>query len=396
MNSILRKPSSIGITTQLPLSLYVHLPWCLKKCPYCDFNSHELRTSGSLSEETEQAYIVSLRNDLESALPWVWGRAVHSIFIGGGTPSLFSARSIEALLVMLRSLLRVNPDAEITLEANPGTFEAQRFKDFSSAGINRLSIGVQSFNDLHLKSLGRVHDSRAALAAIELAAQTFPTFNLDLMYGLPDQSLADLQTDLQRALSFAPPHLSYYNLTIEPNTYFASHPPQLPDDDDIANMQDLIAAQTAAAGLAHYEVSAYARQGQQARHNLNYWQFGDYLGIGAGAHSKLSLHDGVLRQSRFKHPVKYQSQANLGAAVEEERRLTADDLIFEFMLNALRLIDGVPTELFAERTGLSIAQVSASLLKAEQKGLLLLNPARIAPSALGQRFLNDLQAMFLA
>ncbi len=396
MNSILRKPSSIGITTQLPLSLYVHLPWCLKKCPYCDFNSHELRTSGSLSEETEQAYIVSLRNDLESALPWVWGRAVHSIFIGGGTPSLFSARSIEALLVMLRSLLRVNPDAEITLEANPGTFEAQRFKDFSSAGINRLSIGVQSFSDLHLKSLGRVHDSRAALAAIELAAQTFPTFNLDLMYGLPDQSLADLQTDLQRALSFAPPHLSYYNLTIEPNTYFASHPPQLPDDDDIANMQDLIAAQTAAAGLAHYEVSAYARQGQQARHNLNYWQFGDYLGIGAGAHSKLSLHDGVLRQSRFKHPVKYQSQANLGAAVEEERRLTADDLIFEFMLNALRLIDGVPTELFAERTGLSIAQVSASLLKAEQKGLLLLNPARIAPSALGQRFLNDLQAMFLA
>lgn len=392
----LRKPSSIGITAQLPLSLYVHLPWCLKKCPYCDFNSHELRSGSSLSQDTERAYIDSLRHDLESALPWVWGRSVHSIFIGGGTPSLFSAASIDELLVMLRSLLRINADAEVTLEANPGTFEAQRFKDFRSAGINRLSIGVQSFNDQHLRALGRVHDARAALQAVELAVTTFPTFNLDLMYGLPEQSLADLKADLARALSFSPPHLSYYNLTIEANTYFASHPPALPEDDDLANMQDLIAAESAAAGLQHYEVSAYARTGHRARHNLNYWQFGDYLGIGAGAHSKLSLHDGILRQSRFKHPVKYQAQANLGAAVEEERRLTADDLIFEFMLNALRLLEGVPTEMFAERTGLSIAQVSAGLLKAEQKGLLISNPARIAPSALGQRFLNDLQAMFLA
>ena len=398
----LRTPSDIGITTQLPLSVYVHLPWCLKKCPYCDFNSHELRgvaelkQGQSLPEETERAYINSLRLDLESALPWVWGRSVHSIFIGGGTPSLFSAASIEALLAMLRALLRVNADAEVTLEANPGTFEAQRFKDYRTAGVNRLSIGVQSFDDRHLQALGRVHDSRSALAAVELASTTFPSFNLDLMYGLPGQSLADLQADLDRALSFTPPHLSYYNLTIEANTYFASHPPQLPDDDLIADMQEQIASQTACAGLSHYEVSAYARTGHRAQHNLNYWQFGDYLGIGAGAHSKLSLHDGVVRQSRFKHPVKYQSQANLGAAVEEERRLSADDLIFEFMLNALRLVEGVPTSMFAERTGLSIAQVSARLLAAEQKGLLQTDPARIAPSPLGQRFLNDLQAMFLA
>ncbi len=396
MTPILRKPSAIGIVTQLPLSVYIHLPWCLKKCPYCDFNSHELRAGNALSDEVQQAYLKSLQHDLESALPWVWGRSVHSIFIGGGTPSLFSARSIDQLLGLLRALLRVNADAEVTLEANPGTFEAQRFKDFRSAGVNRLSIGVQSFNDDHLKALGRVHDATAARQAVALAAEVFPSFNLDLMYGLPNQSLPQLQADLATALSFAPPHLSYYNLTLEPNTYFASHPPPLPDEDSIADMQELIGAQARPAGLAHYEVSAYARAGHRAAHNLNYWQFGDYLGLGAGAHSKLSLHDGVLRQSRFKHPVKYQAQAAVGAAVEDERHLTPDDLVFEFMLNALRLVEGVPSELFAERTGLSIARISATLLKAEQQGLLLADTARIAPSPLGLRFLNDLQQMFLA
>ncbi len=396
MNPTLRKPSTIGIATPPPLSLYVHLPWCLKKCPYCDFNSHEVRSGNGLSEETQQSYLNSLQSDLESALPWVWGRTVHSIFIGGGTPSLFSAQSIDRLLVMLRSLLRVNADAEITLEANPGTFETQRFKDFRSVGVNRLSIGVQSFNDEHLTALGRIHDARSARQAVELAALTYPSFNLDLMYGLPGQSVTQLQADLATALSYAPPHLSYYNLTLEPNTYFASHPPPLPEEDTIADMQELIGAQAQQAGLAHYEVSAYARDGHRSRHNLNYWQFGDYLGLGAGAHSKLSLHDSVLRQSRFKHPVKYQVQADLGLAVEEERRLMPNDLIFEFMLNALRLVDGVPSELFGERTGLSIAQISATLLQAEQRGLLISDPARIAPSELGQRFLNDLQALFLA
>jgi putative oxygen-independent coproporphyrinogen III oxidase len=393
---ILRKPSVIGITTQLPLSVYIHLPWCLKKCPYCDFNSHELRAGNALSEEVQQAYLKSLQHDLESALPWVWGRSVHSIFIGGGTPSLFSAQSIDQLLGLLRALLRVDADAEVTLEANPGTFEAQRFKDFRSAGVNRLSIGVQSFNDEHLKALGRVHDATAARQAVALAAEVFPSFNLDLMYGLPNQSLPQLQADLATALSFAPPHLSYYNLTLEPNTYFASHPPPLPDDDSIADMQELIGTEARQAGLAHYEVSAYARTGHRAAHNLNYWQFGDYLGLGAGAHSKLSLHDGVLRQSRFKHPVKYQAQAEHGAAVEDERHLSPDDLVFEFMLNALRLVEGVPSESFAERTGLSIARISATLLKAERRGLLLADTARIAPSPLGLRFLNDLQQMFLA
>lgn len=399
---VLRSPAQVGVVPPPPLSLYVHLPWCLRKCPYCDFNSHAIDKGSSpgvsqtLDAATEAAYLEALQRDLESALPQVWGRTVQTVFIGGGTPSLFSASAIDRLLVMVRSLLRLSADAEVTLEANPGTFEADKFSGFRDAGVNRLSIGVQSFNDSHLKALGRVHDSGQAKAAIDLAARVFPTFNIDLMYGLPGQSLDDLELDLATALAMAPPHLSYYNLTLEPNTYFASHPPELPDEDTIAAMQDLIELRAAAMGLRHYEVSAYARDGHRCRHNLNYWQFGDYLGIGAGAHGKLSFFDGVVRHSRYRHPRKYQEQALAGNAVEETRRLAAADLGFEFMLNALRLIDGVPSGLYEERTGQSLGRLAKPLAEAEKMGLLVTDPTVIRATPQGQRFLNDLQALFLA
>jgi oxygen-independent coproporphyrinogen-3 oxidase len=393
----LRRPhaGSSGLTQLPPLALYIHLPWCLRKCPYCDFNSHEA-PEGGVSGVPQDAYLDALRADLEASLPLIWGRSVQTVFIGGGTPSLFEPQAIDRLLTDVRMRVRLAPDAEVTLEANPGTFERARFRDFRQAGINRLSLGVQSFSDTALKALGRVHDRAQALAAAQSAAEDFPTFNLDLMYALPGQSIQDLQADLAQALSFEPPHLSYYHLTMEPNTLFASRPPAgLPSDDDAAGMQEDIEQTAAQAGLEHYEVSAYARPGHRSRHNLNYWAFGDYLGIGAGAHGKLSFHDRIVRQARLRHPRAYMEAALLGQAVEDERTLSRSDLPFEFMLNALRLVDGVPAALFAERTGLSLASISGALKRAVDRGLLDPDPARLRPTELGLRFLSDLQEGFL-
>ena len=385
------EPTDPGLTQLPPLGVYVHLPWCLRKCPYCDFNSHQSPAEGF----DEPAYLDALEADLEASLPLVWGRSVQTIFLGGGTPSLFSAAGIERLLAGLRARLRVVPDAEVTMEANPGTFERDRFAGFRSAGVNRLSLGVQSFDDERLAAIGRVHDASQARQAAQAAREIFPTFNLDLMYALPGQSLAQLASDLAQALAFEPPHLSLYHLTLEPNTLFARFPPQLPDEDQAAAMQDAIDAQLAAAGFEHYEVSAYARAGHRSRHNLNYWTFGDYLGIGAGAHGKLSFHDRIVRQARFRHPRRYLEAAAGGNAVEVERILPLRDLPFEFLLNALRLVDGVPASLFEERTGQSLAVVARNLEKAVAKGLLDPDPARLAATGMGLRFLNDLQALFL-
>ena len=374
-----------------PLSLYVHLPWCLRKCPYCDFNSHEAG-----GEVPEARYLDALRADLEASVPLVWGRVVHTVFVGGGTPSLFSPASIDRLLGDVRALLRVSADAEVTLEANPGTFERARFEGYRDAGVNRLSIGVQSFDDARLHALGRVHDRSQALAAAQAAARLFPSFNLDLMFALPGQDLAGLKADLAQALALEPPHLSCYHLTLEPNTLFASRPPPgLPDEDASADMQAWIEEATAAAGLRRYEVSAYARDGHRARHNLNYWTFGDYLGVGAGAHGKLSFPDRIVRQARYRHPRRYMDAALAGGAVEEERTLGADDLPFEFMLNALRLVDGVPVTYFAERTGLALAAIARPIRVAVERGLLDPDPSTLRPTPLGLRFLNDLQQLFL-
>lgn len=357
-------PGKIRLAALPPLALYVHFPWCVRKCPYCDFNSHEAQ-SGAFPET---AYLDALRADLEQALPLVWGRKIHTVFIGGGTPSLLSAAGLDRLLSDVRALLPLNADAEITLEANPGTFEAAKFAQFRASGVNRLSIGIQSFNDAHLKALGRIHDSASARAAVDIAAQTFDNFNLDLMYALPRQTLAECQADIETALAYAPPHLSLYHLTLEPNTLFAKFPPPLPDDDSSADMQDWLLARTAEAGYGRYEVSAYARDGHRSRHNLNYWQFGDYLGIGAGAHSKLSFPNRILRQMRYKHPATYIERALAGNAVQEEREVGPDDLPFEFMLNTLRLVDGFAVPEFAERTGLQLGTIEPMLNAAEQRG----------------------------
>lgn len=385
------QPGALNLTALPPLSLYVHWPWCVRKCPYCDFNSHEAK-----GELPEQAYLDALRLDLEQSLPLIWGRKIHTVFIGGGTPSLMSAAGLDRLLSDLRTLLPLELDAEITMEANPGTFEAERFKSYRDSGINRLSIGIQSFNPAHLKALGRIHDGDEALRAVEIAKNTFDNFNLDLMYALPSQTLDEARRDLETALSFAPPHLSLYHLTMEPNTVFAKYPPALPDDDLSADMQDMIAEVTSGAGYQHYEVSAYAQPGRRARHNLNYWQFGDYLGIGAGAHSKLSFPHRVLRQARFKQPSSFIDAARRGNPVQEEHEIGRADMGFEFMLNALRLTGGFDPNLFGERTGMSISAIAKALDAAEAKGLLYRDHALIKPTAMGQRFLNDLQEMFLA
>ncbi|MEH6435016.1 radical SAM family heme chaperone HemW [Massilia sp. DD77] len=385
------QPGALNLTALPPLSLYIHWPWCVRKCPYCDFNSHEAK-----GEVPEQAYLDAVRLDLEQSLPLIWGRKIHTVFIGGGTPSLMSAQALDQLLAMVRTLLPLELDAEVTMEANPGTFEAERFKAYRDSGVNRLSIGIQSFNPAHLQALGRIHDGGEALRAVEIAKSTFDNFNLDLMYALPTQTLEEARRDLETALSFAPPHLSLYHLTMEPNTVFAKYPPQLPDDDASADMQDMIAELTAAAGYEHYEVSAYARKGRRARHNLNYWQFGDYLGIGAGAHSKLSFPHRILRQARFKQPASYMEAAQRGNPVQEERELSRAEMGFEFMLNTLRLVDGFDPNLFGERTGMSISAIARDLDAAEAKGLLYRDHKLIRPTELGQRFLNDLQEMFLA
>lgn len=385
------KPGSLQLTALPPLSLYVHFPWCVKKCPYCDFNSHEVK--GSFPE---QEYLDALRADLESALPLIWGRKIYSIFIGGGTPSLLSAAGLDRLLSDIRTLLPLDGAVEITMEANPGTFEAEKFRSYRASGINRLSIGIQSFDSEHLKALGRIHDGDQARKAIEIAHANFDNFNLDLMYALPSQSLEQARLDIGTAIGFAPPHLSLYHLTLEPNTLFAKYPPAVPDDDTSADMQDMIAELTGAAGYQHYEVSAYAQPQRQARHNLNYWQFGDYLGIGAGAHSKLSFPHRIVRQARYKHPQTYMEHMRAGNAIQEEAEIGRSALGFEFMLNALRLNDGVPVNLFAERTGLSLNFIEDSLNAAENKGMLYRDHKLLRPTELGRRFLNDLQEMFLS
>jgi oxygen-independent coproporphyrinogen-3 oxidase len=385
------RPGSLQLAALPPLTLYVHLPWCLKKCPYCDFNSHEMR----VTDLPEQRYIKALIADLEAALPLIWGRNVHSIFFGGGTPSLFSPEAIDRLIGGIRARLPLSPDCEITLEANPGTFEKDRFKAFRSSGVTRLSVGVQSFNDGFLKSLGRVHDSAQAIAALHEAALAFDTFNLDLMYALPGQTLADLEQDMATALALGPPHISIYQLSIEANTWFAKYPPTIPDQDTAYDMLDLITDMTGHAGLQRYEVSAYARPGQRCRHNLNYWQFGDYLGLGAGSHSKLSFAHRVVRQVRFREPGLYMEQALAGHCLAQEEEVSRADLSFEFMLNALRLKEGFGLELFSERTGLPISAVEAGLVEAERQGLIVRGFNRIQPSVRGFDFLNDLQSLFL-
>ncbi len=385
------KPGSLQLTALPPLSLYVHFPWCVRKCPYCDFNSHEVK--GSFPEE---AYLDALRSDLEQSLPLVWGRKIHTIFIGGGTPSLLSAAGLDRLLSDLRTLLPFDGDIEITMEANPGTFEADKFRSYRDSGISRLSIGIQSFNGQHLHALGRIHDGDQARKAVEIAQANFDNFNLDLMYALPQQTLAEARSDIETAIAFAPPHLSLYHLTLEPNTLFAKYPPPVPDDDASADMQDMIAELTTAAGYVNYEVSAYAQPKRRARHNLNYWQFGDYLGIGAGAHSKLSFPHRIVRQMRYKHPQSYLEHAKAGTPVQEEAEIGRDALGFEFMLNALRLTEGFSPNLFAERTGMSLNQIEKSLNLAEQKGMLYRDHALIRPTDLGRRFLNDLQEIFLS
>ncbi|WP_326538796.1 radical SAM family heme chaperone HemW [Pseudorhodoferax sp.] len=410
------RPGLLQLQAQPPLALYLHLPWCIRKCPYCDFNSHAVRGGEAVvrwagadapaaipmpqvaapAELPEQRYIDALIADLEAALPLVWGRTVHTIFIGGGTPSLFSPQAIDRLLGDVRARLRLEADCEITLEANPGTFEKDRFRAYRAAGVTRLSVGVQSFDDAMLQAVGRVHDRRQAIAALEEAAEAFDTFNLDLMYALPGQTPEMLAQDLATALALAPPHLSVYHLTIEPNTFFAKHPPVLPEDDIAYGMLDQITEATARAGLERYEVSAYARAGHRCAHNLNYWQFGDYLGIGAGAHSKLSFAHRVVRQVRLREPGLYMTQALAGAALAQDEDVRRADLPFEFMLNALRLREGFALQDFTERTGLPLSSIAAGLAEGERRGLLVRDAARARPSEKGFDFLSDLQEIFLS
>ena len=374
-----------------PLSLYIHVPWCVRKCPYCDFNSHEAK-----GDVPEQRYVDALVADLDQALPLVWGRRVYTIFFGGGTPSLLSASAIDSILSAVRARVPLASDAEITLEANPGTFEAEKFAAFRAAGVNRLSIGIQSFDEAHLKALGRIHDGAQAHRAVEIARASFDNFNLDLMYALPGQTPEQAASDLDVALSYAPPHLSLYHLTLEPNTYFHRYPPALPDDDTAAAMQDAAAAALSRAGYEHYETSAYASSGRRSRHNLNYWSFGDYLGIGAGAHSKLSFPDRIVRQARYRQPREYMERALAGTAAQTDQPVPAREIPFEFMMNALRLNEGFPVALFEERAGLSLTAVLPQLDEAERRGLLYRDHKRIAPTELGRRFLNDLLQIFLA
>jgi oxygen-independent coproporphyrinogen-3 oxidase len=386
------RPGTLQLGAPPPLSLYVHLPWCLKKCPYCDFNSHEWRAGGG---PPEARYLDALRADLDAALPFVWGRRVVSVFIGGGTPSLFAPQSIDRLLADVRARLPLEPGCEITLEANPGTFERDRFRGFRAAGVTRLSVGVQSFDDAKLQALGRVHDRAQALAAVQEAREAFDTWNLDLMYALPRQTTAELESDLCQAMAFEPPHLSVYHLTLEPNTVFAVHPPPVPDEDTGAAMLDRIVELTATAGLARYEVSAYARTGHRCTHNLNYWRFGDYLGIGAGAHSKLSYPHRVMRQVRWREPTMYMDKALDGGAVSNDEEVARDQLPFEFMLNALRLREGFELASFGERTGLPLSAIEAPLHAAEASGLIERDCRAVRPTVRGFDFLSDLQSLFL-
>jgi oxygen-independent coproporphyrinogen-3 oxidase len=374
-----------------PLSLYVHIPWCVRKCPYCDFNSH-----AAPDALPEDAYVEALITDLESALPSIWGRKVSTVFIGGGTPSLFAAAAIDRLLGAVRARVQLSPDAEITLEANPGTFEREKFAGFYAAGVNRLSLGIQSFDDRCLRALGRIHGAEEARRAAEAALMIFGNVNFDVMFALPEQTPADAARDVAAALAFAPPHLSFYHLTLEPNTLFHRHPPPLPDDETAADIEDAMCAALDRAGYVHYETSAHAKAGYECRHNVNYWRFGDYLGIGAGAHSKLSFADRIVRQLRFKQPKQYLERVASGDALQENIEIARRDLPFEFMLNALRLTDGVPAALFAERTGMPLSIAARPIAEATRRGLLDPDPTVLRPTPLGRRFLNDLQSIFLA
>ncbi|MFZ2525741.1 MAG: radical SAM family heme chaperone HemW [Candidatus Ferrigenium altingense] len=384
------KSQAVNFQALPPLSLYIHIPWCVRKCPYCDFNSHEAH--GSVPEKE---YVAALVRDLELALPLIWGRKVYTVFFGGGTPSMLSGESVAEILRNVRMLLPLDLGAEITLEANPGTVEMGRFAAYRDAGVNRLSLGIQSFNDVHLRALGRIHSADEARRAIEIAQRHFDNINLDLMYALPKQSLEQALQDVQAALAFAPQHLSCYHLTLEPNTLFHRNPPSLPDDDASSDMQGSIEELLAAHGYQHYETSAFALPKRQSRHNLNYWQFGDYLGIGAGAHSKLSFHDKVIRQARHRQPQAYMEQVAKGTPLQSEHEVGCDELAFEFMMNALRLNQGFDSVLFQERTSLPLLNIRRELEEAERRGLLVRDHQRIAPTRLGQRFLNDLLEIFI-
>jgi oxygen-independent coproporphyrinogen-3 oxidase len=394
MNSGLNKAN---LTALPPLALYIHFPWCEKKCPYCDFNSHQVKEGVDLkSGFDEERYIDALITDLETELPRIWGRQVHSIFIGGGTPSLLSAQGMDRLLSDIRARINLEPDAEITMEANPGSVETEKFAGFAKAGINRVSLGIQSFQDEQLKALGRIHNGAEAKRAIEIALKHFKSVNLDLMYGLPMQTLEDAKRDIETALSFNTPHLSFYNLTLEPNTYFASFPPKLPKEEVIDAIFDQNLDLLTNAGYKRYEVSAYAKPGMECKHNLNYWRFGDYIGIGAGAHGKVSFPDKITRQVRERHPETYmQNMETQGNALVESKEVPASDLPFEFMLNALRLTDGVATNTFTERTGLPLNVISKGLHEASKKGLLDPNPTLLKGTSQGLRYLNNLQEIFL-
>lgn len=390
--------NKVVLTALPPLSLYIHFPWCEKKCPYCDFNSHQIKEGvGLKSGFDEERYINALIADLETELPRIWGRQVHSIFIGGGTPSLLSAQGMDTLLSAIRARIHLEPDAEITMEANPGSVETEKFAGFAKAGITRVSLGIQSFQDTQLKALGRIHNGAEAKRAIEIALQHFKSVNLDLMYGLPMQTLDDAKKDVETALAFQTPHLSFYNLTLEPNTYFANFPPKLPSEDEVDAIFEQSLDLLTKAGFKRYEISAYAKPGMECKHNLNYWRFGDYIGIGAGAHGKISFPDKVTRQVRERHPETYmQAMEQKGNALIESKDIPATDLPFEFMLNTLRLTDGVATNTFAERTGLPLNTISKGLDEASKKGLLDPDPTVLKGTPQGLRYLNNLQELFLA
>ena len=380
-----------------PLSLYIHIPWCVKKCPYCDFNSHEI--NGNV-DSLEDDYVSGLTRDLEISLPQIWGRRVTSIFFGGGTPSLFSARAIDTILTVIRTLLPLEAQVEVTLEANPGTFESKKFADFHAAGINRLSIGIQSFNSIHLHNLGRIHDDKEARNAIKIAQRYFKNINLDLMYALSNQTLEEAAKDIETACTFDVQHISAYHLTLEPNTLFHRYPTPLPDDDLSANIQIMIEERLERSGYINYETSAFAHPGYKSRHNLNYWLFGDYLGIGAGAHSKISFADRIVRQMRYKNPKEYLFKSTVDTnspdiLLQEQHEVSKNDRQFEFLMNALRLTGGFEIALLQERTGLSITGIQQQLNEAEQRGLIIRNHSYMEPTLTGKRFLNDLLQIFL-
>jgi len=380
----------LNFAALLPLSLYVHLPWCMRKCPYCDFNSHEAREA-----IPERQYVEALLRDLEQDLPRAWGRPVQSVFLGGGTPSLFSPEAIDRLLSEIRARLPLNQDAEITLEANPGTVDMDRFKGFRDAGVNRLSIGIQSFDDAKLRALGRIHGSEEARRAAGAArAAGFDNFNFDLMFGLPGQSVQQAVSDIRSAIDYNPAHLSVYQLTVEPNTLFHARPPALPDDDATWEMQTRVQAELAGAGYRQYEVSAYARPGYECRHNLNYWLFGDYLGIGAGAHAKITDRAGITRLWKIKQPKEFLRHAGTPAGIGGEERLSHEHIVTEFMMNALRLVNGFPSPLFQERAGMPLAVCEKSLSLAENRGLIEWNAQMVRPTMEGRRFLNNLVELF--